>query len=201
MQRYLDTALAVAQISVTPAWDCYKLFDAERLSARSDGDWHQFLARFLALRLVAVAPYLQRDVPRFAAKVQHLTEILSQPYRGDNRLIHGDFCPSNLLVDSDDQVTGLLDFGLLTMTGDALFDLATGWVFLDMYDELRAHIRERYLAMLLDRLGTPVRGQLYRYVLLYSILSANTYAADCSDGHYQWCVANLSNQDYWRAIA
>jgi hypothetical protein len=95
----------------------------------------------------------------------------------------------------------VLYFGLLTIYGDYLFDLATGWVFFDMYDELKAQVCDRYLAILLDRLGEQVRGKLYRYVLLYSILSANTYAADCTDGHYHWCVANLRNEIYWQAIA
>ena len=68
-----------------------------------------------------------------------------------------------------------------------------------MYDALQAKLRNRYLAIVLDRLGAQVRGMLYRYVLLYSILSANMYAADYTDGHYRWCVANLSNQHYWDA--
>ena len=84
--------------------------------------------------------------------------------------------------------------------GDALFDLATGWVFFDMYDELRASVRQRYLHLLLDQLGEHVRGQLYRYVLIYSILSVNTYSSRCSDGHYDWCVANLNSQHDWDAI-
>jgi hypothetical protein len=200
MQRYLSAALAVSSIQVSPAWDRYKLFDPNRLSEHSDGDWHQFLARYLRHKLVQVSPYLSRDVPHFAAKVEHLHTILGQPYRGEERLIHGDFCPSNLLVSADNQITALLDFGLLTMVGDPLFDLATGWVFFDMYDELKAQVRERCLAMLLDRLGEQARGKLYRYVLLYSILSANTYSSQCRDGHYHWCVANLRNQHYWNAI-
>jgi fructosamine-3-kinase len=167
MQRYLNAALAVSSIQTPPAWDRYKLFDPDHLSTRSDGDWHQFLARYLRHKLAQVSPYLSRDVSQFAAKVEHLQAILDQPYRGEYRLIHGDFCPSNLLVSADTHVTALLDFGLLTMVGDRLFDLATGWVFFDMYDELKAQVRDRYLAMLLDRLGEQVRGRLYRYVLIY----------------------------------
>jgi hypothetical protein len=86
------------------------------------------------------------------------------------------------------------------MVGDRLFDLATGWVFFDMYDALKAQVRERYRAMLLDQLGEQVRGTLERYVLIYSILSANTYSPQCRDGHYHWCVANLSNPHAWSAI-
>jgi len=132
--------------------------------------------------------------------VQQLHTVLDQPYRGDERLIHGDFFPGNLLLNDEHEITALLDFGLLTMYGDYLFDIATGWVFFDMYDELRAQVRDRYLAVVLDTLGERVRGRLYRYVLIYSILSANTYSSNCADGHYQWCVANLNNHPYWQAI-
>jgi Ser/Thr protein kinase RdoA (MazF antagonist) len=200
MRRYLTAALAVSRIQAPPGFGRYKLLDPDRLSCRTYGDWHQFLSRYLAHKLAQVAPYLSRDVPQFTARMQQLHTVLDQPYRGDYCLIHGDFCPGNLLVNDDHQITALLDFGLLTMYGDPLFDTATGWVFLDMYDELKAQVRDHYLAILLERLGEGVRGKLYRYVLVYSILSANTYSSDCTDGHYQWCVANLSNEHLWHAI-
>jgi hypothetical protein len=98
-------------------------------------------------------------------------------------------------------VTALLDFGATTMVGDALFDIATSWVFFDMYDELRAGARSRLLAVILDRLGETVRGALARYVLVYSILAANAYSPTCEDGHYAWCAANLSDQQLWRDAA
>jgi len=200
MGRYLDAALAVSNLSPPPGFDRYKLFDPEGISRRANGDWHRFLARYLALKLAQVGRCLERDVPQFADRVRELQAVLDQPYRGDYRLVHGDFFPGNLLVDGKGRVTALLDFGLLTMYGDSLFDIATGWVFFDMYDELGARARERYLAVILNRLGEGVRGVLYRYVLLYSILSANTYSPTCADGHYRWCVANLSNAQYWDAI-
>jgi aminoglycoside phosphotransferase (APT) family kinase protein len=200
MQRYLTAALALSHIQAPPTFERYKLFDPEHLSDRANSDWHQFLSRYVAYKLAQVTPYLSRDVPQFALNVQHLRTVLDQPYRGDERLIHGDFFPGNLLIDDDHEISALLDFGLLTMYGDYLFDIATGWVFFDMYDELKAQVRERYLALLLERLGKHVRGKLYRYVLIYSIISANTYSSNCTDGHYQWCVANLSNQHYWKAI-
>jgi hypothetical protein len=104
MQRYLSAALAVPSIQAPRIVECYKLFDLERLIERSSGDWHQFLVRYLRHKLAQVSPYLSRDVPQFAAKVEHLR-----------------------------------------------------------------------------------------------ILSANTYSPQGSDGHYHWCVANLSNQHYWSA--
>ncbi|MEZ4675028.1 MAG: hypothetical protein R2932_12375 [Caldilineaceae bacterium] len=48
-------------------------------------------------------------------------------------------------------------------------------------------------------MGETIRPLLYRY-LLYSFLSANTYSAECTDGHYAWCVANLNNAGYWALV-
>ena len=125
---------------------------------------------------------------------------MNQPYDGAYTLIHGDIFPDNVLVAPDGRPLALLDFGLFTMYGDPLFDAATAWVFFDMYDELEANIRGRLLPFFLNLLGTEAVGKLYRYVLLYSLLSANTYATDCSDGHYRWCVANLNTEAYWKRI-
>ena len=200
MQTYLSAALELTKTQIPSAFDRYKLFDPDNLSRRARGDWHHFLSRYLAQKIKQLSIHLDRDVTDFATKVEQLYAVLSQPYMGHYHLIHGDFFPGNILIDEQRRVTALLDFGLFTMYGDSLFDIATGWVFFDMYDELKANIRERYLDIVLDRLGERVRGKLYRYVLLYSIFSANTYSPDCADGHYRWCVANLNHQSYWNHI-
>ena len=200
MQAYLAAALELTNVQIPADFDRYKLFDADGISRRTKGDWHQFLTRYLTQKLTQVTYYLNKDVRNFAVKVKQLYTILAQPYTGNYHLVHGDFFPGNILIDKMCHVTALLDFGLLTMYGDSLFDIATGWVFFDMYDELKVNIRERYLSMTLETLGRRVRGNLYRYVLLYSVLSANTYSSKCTDGHYQWCVANLNNQEYWNNI-
>ena len=200
MAQYVTAVLAISRIKVSPEPERYKLFDPDGISNRKDGDWHQFLSRYLTHKLVQLAPYLNRDVVQFEMKMQRMEEVLKRPFQGNLQLIHGDFCPGNLQVSDDDQIIAVLDFGLLTMFGDYLFDVATSWVFFDMYARLKDRLRDRYLALLIETLGEGVCGKLYRYVLIYSILSANTYSATCSDGHYQWCVANLNHQPYWDAI-
>jgi aminoglycoside phosphotransferase (APT) family kinase protein len=200
MARYLLAVQALSAIHAPPAFDRCKLFDAEHISRRADGDWHQFLDRYLALKLAQLMPYVSRDVSQLHAKLQRLRAILAQPYTGEYRLIHGDFFPGNLLVDDDLQITSLLDFGMWTMYGDALFDLATSIVFFDMYDQLHADLRSRLFAMVRAAHGGEIMGVLGRYVLLYSLVSANAYAADCSDGHYAWCIANLNDQHLWDAV-
>jgi Ser/Thr protein kinase RdoA (MazF antagonist) len=199
--RYVDAVLELATIAMPPTTATYKLFDPTRLSVRAAGDWHVFLRRWLDQQLHALAPHFEQDVVNFHAKRAQITALLTQPYRGAYHLIHGDIFPGNLLVAPDGQPQALLDFGLFTMYGDPLFDAATAWVFFDMYDERHANVRARLLPYFFKRLGAGVVGRLYRYVLLYSLLSANTYAADCRDGHYAWCVANLNTATYWQGMA
>jgi len=178
----------------------YKLFDPGQISACAAGDWHRFLRRWLDEKMRYIKPYFNGAVTAFASKLERLAEILDQPYAGAYALIHGDFYPGNLMVNPAGQVTALLDFGLFTMWGDPLFDLATAWVFFDMYDALQAGLRQRCLEHFVGKLGEPVRGKLYRYVLIYSILSADLYSPACTDGHSQWCVANLNHAPYWEWI-
>jgi aminoglycoside phosphotransferase len=195
--RYLDALLALSAVPAPEALARIKLFDPQGISGFAQGGWHGFLARALERKVQELDVYLRRDVSLLDQKVDRLRAFLAQPYTGEYRLIHGDFFPGNLLVDAQGQVCGLLDFGLLTMYGDPLFDLATGWLFFDMYDELHANLRARLLGLILERLGEGVRGRLFRYGLFYSILGANTYSPQCADGHYRWCVDNLNRQEYW----
>ena len=197
-ERYLDAVLEVGTLQPPAGILRHKLYDVPGVDQQSARDWHQFLARYLAVILVELAHPLARDVDEFSDKVTRLQNWLGRPYNGPVRLIHGDIFPGNLLAGADGRVTALVDFGLFTMAGDPLFDVATAWVFFDMYDQLGSNVRTRLLARILARLGEAARPALYRYVLLYSVLSANTYAPDCSDGHYRWCVDNLNNPKLWQ---
>jgi aminoglycoside phosphotransferase (APT) family kinase protein len=194
--RYLQALHAFSRVTYTAPVTQYKLFDETSLSHVTRGDWHAFLKRYLEQRL-AETPCLQKDVANLDEKLARLFRILSQPYPGKLSVIHGDFFPGNLLVDESGSVTSLLDFGLFTMFGDHLFDVATGCVFFDMYDQLGQNIRQRLLTLAAEIYGTPATGVLYRYILIFSLIAANIYAPDCSDGHYQWCVANLNTPEYW----
>lgn len=197
MQQYLEATLALQRVQLTEPLHRYKLFDEYSISQTTNGDWHAFLWAYILRKMSQLEPYLSKDVQQFQAKLNVIHGVLSQPYCGAYSVIHGDFFPGNLLVDHQYHIRGIVDFGLMTMIGDPLFDIATGWVFIDMYNELGMDLPNHYFEVVINTLGTAVIGRLYRYVLIYSMVSANTYAKDCSDGHYQWCVSNLNNTLYW----
>jgi serine/threonine protein kinase len=198
---YVAAVLELSHINMPPTTTNYKLFDYDNLSRPVDGDWHQFLSRWLGNTIDTLSYVFTRDVDCFHEKLLKMQTVLAQPYAGPYKLIHGDIFPANMLVDLTGHVSALVDFGMFTMYGDPLFDAATAWVFFDMYDELHANVRERLLPVFVTHLGKSTLGKLYRYVLLYSMLSANSYASDCSDGHYRWCVDNLNTLEYWASLA
>ncbi|MCX6049497.1 MAG: aminoglycoside phosphotransferase family protein [Chloroflexi bacterium] len=196
---YLQAALELQKVRISPKPTRYKLFDEQGLSACAAGDFHAFLGRWLTVQVQAIGQPLARNVQEFPGKLARLHAVLAQPYRGALGIVHGDFFPGNLLLDQTHTVTALIDFGLFTMFGDPLFDIATGWVFFDMYDEYKLNIRARLLDFILAKLGAHILGRLQLYVLLFSILGANAYS-NCTDGHYAWCVMNLNDPSLWKAI-
>ncbi len=200
LHRYLEATLALQRVHLAEPLNRYKLFDEYGISQATNGDWYAFLWAYVLNKLPELEPYFSKDVQQFQEKLDLIHTVLSQPYRGTYAVIHGDFFPGNLLVDHHYHVQGIVDFGIMTMIGDPLFDIATGWVFIDMYDLLHIQLPRRYFDVVITNLGTKIIGQLYRYVLIYSLVSANTYARDCSDGHYQWCVANLNNSVFWNHL-
>ena len=196
---YLRALLDLQQVKISPEPTHYKLFDEQGLSRRRDGDFHAFLWRWVAWQTQIMGAPLARDVANFTDKLACLRTVLAQPYSGPLGIVHGDFFPGNLLMVADNQITAIIDFGLFTLFGDPLFDVATGWLFFDMYDELKLNLRAQLLDFILAKLGQEILGRLHLYALLFSIVGANAYS-DCTDGHYAWCVTNLNDPTLWARL-
>lgn len=200
METYLNANIELKSVKIKPNLEGYILFNDQQISSLNINSWFDLLKEEIFRKQKELESYFKRDVVNYDAKVKQLVEILSLGYEGEYSLIHGDFYPGNLMINESGKVTGLIDFGLMTMYGDNLFDIAIGWVCFDMYNELNANIYERYLNIIISTLGEDVRKRLYFYVLIYSYISANFYSPNCEDGHYQWCVRNLNNKNYWEVL-
>ncbi|MGG4168930.1 aminoglycoside phosphotransferase family protein [Rossellomorea vietnamensis] len=200
METYLQANLALRSVQGSSTMEGYQLFHDHRMSLGIRDNWYDLLKETIEQKQPALRPYFERDVRGYEKKLTLVKERLASGYAGDYSFIHGDFYPGNILINEKHDVTGLIDFGMLTMYGDYLFDVAIGWVCLDMYNQLNANLAERYLEIIVSTLGEEVRKDLYFYVLIYSLMTANLYSPTCEDGHYRWCVENLNRGDYWEAI-
>jgi aminoglycoside phosphotransferase (APT) family kinase protein len=192
MAHYLATVEQMAHITGgIDTTRCLQLSDSAWQAGLTD--WHVFWRARLehVLESSGVQSFLVRDVPQWDSLLYYLRTQLQKPYTGEYALVHGDFYPGNVLVDENMHVCGVLDFSEQTMWGDPLYDVATSWVWFDMYDELESDLRSHYKVMLAQRIGTVALQRCEFYVALYSVISANHFDATCEDGHYRWCVANL----------
>ncbi len=197
-ENYLSTILSIQRIELEKQFKGIKLLsDYDEISSK---DWNDFLKQSLLRKNTEVDHYLKRDVLDYEVKLKRLMDAFSVGYEGEYALIHGDYYPSNLLVNADGQINGVIDFGLMTLYGDPLFDVGLSWILFDLYDELGEIKLEKYLNKVVNRLGEEVRSTIHLYVLFYSIYSANFFSETCSDGHYQWSVRNLNNEKFWAAL-
>lgn len=199
LTNYTNTLFSVKEISTQ------FLRHAEPLNINNqflyDGgvdDWNVLIKQSIQRKLEKTYTKLRDDVTDYDNKLATLADRFSVPYEGQYHLVHGDIFPSNLLVDVDMNVHAVLDFGILTVNGDYLFDIATGWVFIDMYHEVKKYpLKEMLGEKIHERLADKDVAAVYRYILVYSILSCDMYSSTCADGHYAWCVENLNDEGYW----
>ncbi|XRG76658.1 phosphotransferase [Rossellomorea sp. GAMAL-10_SWC] len=197
-ENYLSTIVSIQKIELEEQFKGIKLLsDYDEIYTK---DWNDFLKQSLLRKNTEVDRYLKRDVLDYEVKLKRLMDAFSVGYEGEYALVHGDYYPSNLLVNSDGRINGVIDFGLMTLYGDPLFDVALSWILFDLYDELGEIKLEKYLNKVVNQLGEEVRSTIHLYVLFYSIYSANFFSETCSDGHYQWSVRNLNNEKFWAVL-
>ncbi|WP_427890896.1 phosphotransferase [Kribbella sp. GL6] len=108
---------------------------------------------------------------------------------GELCVVHGDVCPPNVLMEGE-RVAAVLDWGYLSTAGDSTFEASLAAGFFDMYSpdarRLDDLLTERFAELGHDR----ERMRLYRRA--YAIVTATVYDETASDGHYKWCVDQLT---------
>lgn len=152
--------------------------------------WQAYLAARMEAMLARSRTDLVEDVPDFDAVLASIYARL--PVIGENAekcLVHGDYCPSNVIIDDALQITGVVDFSYATVVGDPRMDIAGATLFIETtsghepadVDFLRERVREQW--------GEGMLEVVDFYRLYYSIYFSGCKADDPST--YWWCVRNL----------
>lgn len=188
LRAYVSAAAHFAALGPPPTWPggCGELLTEERLTAPRWGDLVQ--AR-LHLQLERARPVLEpaiADLDGVSARV--LTEAQAIPSAGPPTLVHGDWCPGNVMVGDDLQVVAAIDLGWLTNVGDASHDVLTAAVFCEAQATYRSEDAAVLRGAVADHLGDVSVEQLDRARRVEALRFA--WVTDDPLLH-RWCLAAL----------
>ncbi|TDW83468.1 aminoglycoside phosphotransferase family protein [Kribbella sp. VKM Ac-2566] len=150
--------------------------------------WGESLAGLVRRRAEASRAHLERDVSGFPALLDDVLHGLTQ-LEDASSVVHGDICPPNLLMDGQ-RVAAVLDWGFLSTAGDSTFEASLAAGFFDMYSPDARRLDDLLTARFEDLGHDRERMRLYRRA--YAIITATIYDENAGDGHYTWCVNQLT---------
>ena len=154
--------------------------------------WTAFLLDRADAALSLSGAYLGEDVPDLPdviAAVKH--RISALPARPERKLVHGDYFPGNVMLGDDLAISGVIDFGTLTVMGDPAMDVASAVVFIEVARKAFDLEDVAYLtARAVHARGTGFADILRTYREYYALRLA-PYAKTGDPRLYAWCVASL----------
>lgn len=164
-------------------------------------DWQQMISGLLEESFNKNRGFLCWHIPDLHQKLISLKAYFSILNVENPAIIHGDYCPENVLTDGK-TISGIIDFGFSGLIGDCRYDLATAWRFIDMYDRFSQPYKQWFYREICTQANLQKEDlrAINAYILFYSIYSAGFYSKDYDDGHARWCVENLANNDFWGNI-
>jgi aminoglycoside phosphotransferase (APT) family kinase protein len=149
-----------------------------RITEPAHGTYESFEKRILALQEdserfdKALAQFNSLGVPRFEEVWQVLRYLesfaISEPV-----LLHYDLTPDHIFVDSDDRITGIIDWGAV-QGGDPVRDFVR-WNYWDNYEFSIDWLASTYGQLLVTTKGFEERMKLARIIDALILLDSATY--------------------------
>jgi hypothetical protein len=155
--------------------------------------WPAAMLALLAQRTAEFGGQLANSVPGFAALYASLVSTLSEfKPAADEFVIHGDICGENILVDENLNPLAVLDWGFFSTAGDQAFDASAAAGIFNMYGPNAAQIDQQLRQFFTAEFGYPAE-LLAVYRAVYAIATSNVYDPTGQDGHFAWCVRQLTS--------
>jgi aminoglycoside phosphotransferase (APT) family kinase protein len=187
----VDVLRALATVPGTDAMREMSVLDEERPFWAGTDDFRAALVALLERRVARFGGALRSHVPDFDRRYTRILEKLDALDSVPSTVIHGDLFGENILVDDRVRPVAVLDFGFLSTAGDPRLDASITAATMNMYGPhaptIAVAVTERFAA----ELGYPVEAMLI-YRAAYAVATSNVFTPDGSDGHFPWCVAQLT---------
>jgi Phosphotransferase enzyme family len=193
-QATLTAVTGLAATEAGPAARDLAVLDEPSALWAGHDNWPDALSALVRQRAVTHGVVLRARIKDFDRKLARVLRLLDKVPTGPDRIVHGDICPENVLVDEQFRVTALIDWSFFTTAGDHTFEAAVAAGIFDMYGpQARASDDVLTQSLIRDHGHSPARMLLYRAA--YSIATANAFGDDGEDGHFAWCASSLERED------
>jgi aminoglycoside phosphotransferase (APT) family kinase protein len=187
----IEVLAGLATVPATAAMRRLPVLD-ETGPFRADGDDFPIaLERLLERRTTRFGTVLRARVPDFDRRYDAIRRALNVLDRRSDTVLHGDLVADNIFVHPSGRPSAVLDFGFLSGAGDPRFDAAVAAAVTDMYGPHAATITESLTDRFAAALGHSA-DVLRLYRAAYAVATSNAFTADGSDGHFQWCIDQLT---------
>lgn len=195
----VEVVRALAGVPGTDAMRQLPVLDEDRPFWAGADDFPTALMALLERRVARFGDLLRAHVPDFDRRYARILEKLAALDRVSTTLIHGDLFGENILVDEALRPLAVLDFGFLSTSGDPRLDASITAVIMNMYGPHAPAIADRLTDRLAAELGYPLEVLLI-YRAAYAVATSNVFTPDGSDGHFPWCVAQLTRAEVTAAL-
>jgi aminoglycoside phosphotransferase (APT) family kinase protein len=156
-------------------------------------DFPTALTSLLERRVARFGDLLRQHVPDFDRRYARIVKKLAALDRVPVTVVHGDLFGENILVDEAVRPRAVLDFGFLSTAGDPRLDASITAVIMNMYGPHAPAIADALTNRFAAEFAYPVEVLLV-YRAAYALATSNAFTADGSDGHFPWCMAQLTGQ-------
>lgn len=189
----IDVLRALRGVPATDNMRQMPVLDEDRPFWSGTDDFRIALISLLERRVARFGDLLRRYIPDFDHRFSRITEKLSALDRIPATVIHGDLFGENILVNEEVRPQAVLDFGFLSTAGDPRLDASITAVIMNMYGPHSSAIADTLTAKFAAELGYPEEVLLI-YRAAYAVATSNAFTPDGSDGHFPWCVAQLTGK-------
>jgi aminoglycoside phosphotransferase (APT) family kinase protein len=194
-----DVLRALATVPATASMRELAALDESRPLWAGADNFQAALLGLIERRVTRFGPVIRGHLPDFDRRYMALRERLEALDAWPDTVIHGDLLGQNILVDAHLRPVAVLDFGFLTTAGDPRFDAAITAGIMNMYGPHARSITQCLTERLAEDLGYP-SDVLLTYQAAYAAATSNAFTPDGSDGHFEWCVAQLRRADISQAL-